>query len=195
MTRAAARNLPRLKLMTKAELEQIGLTPEMVLDRLTEKMLERYGDPDGMEHDFENRIEAAVKNQSDEQIAAIFDRSIIPTIKERIDGIVLQATNAWGEPKQPPLTLTEYMVQRIDAYIREPVNYQGKAKRETDGYSWSEKGTRITHLIHEHLQFHIEKAVEKALGEVNSSVRKGLQEAVNIALKSVSVKIDTKVQS
>jgi hypothetical protein len=94
------------------------------------------------------------------------------------------------------LTFTEYLVQRVDAYIREEVNYNGKSRSEDrDSYGWSKSSTRIVHLIHGHLQYHIQRAVTEALGQVNSSVRKGLEEAVKHAIASVQVKVATEVKT
>lgn len=45
----------------------------------------------------------------------------------------------------------------------------------------------------DNLKYHIDAAVKTALGEVNSSVRKGLEGAVKLALANVKVVVDTKV--
>lgn len=180
--------------MTKEELSALGLTEQDVLDRLVDRLVSHYSESeDGYKDEFESRMEKAIRAHVDETLGAALEKHILPNVTDKVDTICLQETNKWGEKTGKPLTFTEYLTQRVDAYIREPVNYKGDVKG--DSYGWSQHGTRISYMIHEHLQYNIQKAVEVALGNVNSSVRKGLQEAVNNALDSVKVIVDTKVST
>lgn len=181
--------------MTKDDLIKLGFTEEDVINRLVDKLCERYVDEEGSyQPEFEKRIEKAVREQVDKRISAAIETLITPKINEMVDGICLQETNKWGEAKGQKLTFTEYLTQRVDAYIREEVSYNGKSKSESD-CSWRANTTRIAYMIHEHLQYNISKAVTDALGLANQSVRKGLEEAVSVALKQVTVKVETKVTS
>lgn len=182
--------------MTAQELQAIGLTPNDVLDRLVEKLVEHYVESeDGYKNDFVNRIEAGVKQAVEARIESALTVHVFPKVKEMIEGICLQETNRWGEKvKGEKLTFIEYLTQRVDAYIREEVNHDGKTQGQ-DSYSWTKHSTRIAYLIHEHLQYSIERAMVEALGNVNSSVRQGLAEAVKIALASIKVEVNTKVKT
>ena len=179
--------------MTKDDLKNLGLTEKDVLDRLADKLCERYvSDEVEYKNQFERRIEDAVKKQVDKVLDSAMKKHILPAVTKMTEGICLEETNRWGEKRGTKLTFTEYLVKRVDSYIREEVDYSGKPKG-TDSYSWKANGTRIAYMIHEHLQYHISRAMETALGDVNSSVRKGLEEAVKISLNNIRVTVDTKV--
>lgn len=181
--------------MTKAELEALGLSETDVLDKLVERLLEKYGeDETGYVSDFEARMAKAVKEAVESKIAAAIEKHVLPRVAELVDGICLQETNTWGEKKGQPVTLTEYLVQRAEAYIREPVDFQGKTK-EQDSWNWKAKTTRIAHMVHEHLQYSIDTAMKKVLGEANSNIRKGLEDAVKVALANITVQVKTEVKS
>lgn len=180
--------------MNKETLAELGLTETDVLNKLVERLLDQYAGGEDYKSDFERRVEAAVKEQIDAKLDAALDVHILPKVAEMIDGICLTETNKWGEPKGPKLTFIEYLTQRADAYIREEVNYKGQTK-DQDSYSWSKHSTRIAFMINTHLQYSINQAMLKAFGEVDSSVRKGLEEAVKFAIAGIKVTVDTKVKS
>lgn len=181
--------------MTKQELADLGLTPDDVLNKLVDRLFDHYSETeDGYKCDFENRMERDIKERIDERIKTAFETHVLPLVTEKVDTICLTETNRWGEKVGKPITFIEYLVSRVDFYIREEVNHAGKTKAQ-ESYSWSKSGTRISYMIHEHLQYNISRAVETALGNVNSSVRKGLEEAVKIALDKIKVTVDTKVKT
>lgn len=181
--------------MTKQDLAALGLTEEVVLENLVQRLFEWHTTTDEeYANDFSQRLEKAVRAKVEERIDAAMNQHVLPKITEMVDGVCLQNTNEWGEKRGTPLTFVEYLTQRVDAYIREEVNYEGKPKSD-NVYGWSKRSTRIAHMIHEHLQYSIERAMVAALGEVNSSVRKGLEEAVKHAIESVKVTVNTKVES
>ena len=182
--------------MNKKHIAQLGLSEKDIEEKLIERLFQFYTEEEsGYKTDFDARVEKAVKAKVDERLDSTVKKLIAPKIGEMVDGICLEETNKWGEKKGTKLTFTEYLTQRVDAYIREEVNYTGKSRSEDNNYGWTKSSTRIVHLIHEHLQFHINRAVADALGQVNSSIRKGLEEAVKHAIASVQVKINTEVKT
>ena len=181
--------------MTKQELSDIGLTPDDVLNRLVERMCETYSSGDDEFKDqFESQVQKVVKDTINSRIDAAMQTHIVPRVTEMVDGICLTETNRWGEAKGNPVTFVEYLTGRVDAYIREEVNYKGKAQNE-DSYNWSKSTTRIAYMINEHLQYHISQAMTKALGDATSSIRKGLEGAVKVALDQVKIIVNTEVKS
>jgi len=181
--------------MTKQTLQALGLTDEDVLNRLTEKLVDRFVDDESsFASKFQDRIEKAIKTQVDVEIDKALAAHVIPGVNKMIEDICLVETNKWGEKIGTKLTFIEYLTQRVDAYIREPVNYQGKAKGE-DSYSWSASTTRISHSIHEYLKYSIDKAMKQALEKANSSIKVGLEEACKMAINGIKISVDTKVQS
>lgn len=165
-----------------------------MLNRLVERLFEHYAlDSEDCGNEFSQRLEAAVKSKVDERIDTAMNTHVLPKIAEMVDGICLTETNKWGEKRGENLTFIEYLTQRVDSYIREEVNHNGKTRSE-DSYSWSKHSTRITYMISEHLQYSISMAMVAAMGDVNSSVRKSLEEAVKMALANISIKVNTEVK-
>ncbi len=181
--------------MKKEDLAALGLTETDVLNSLCARMFDYYVNNDeSYKTEFERRMEMAVIQRVDEVLEAALTKHVLPKVDDMVDAICLQETNKWGEKRGSKLTFIEYLTQRVDAYIREEVDHNGKSK-DQDVYGWSKKSTRIAFLIHEHLQYSIERAMKDALGEVNSSVRKGLEESVKMALANIRVNVETKVQT
>jgi hypothetical protein len=177
------------------DLNALGITPEDLIERVADKLSGIFANEEkDYAHDFEARVERAVKARVEAVLEKALADHILPKVAAMVDGIMLQETNKWGEKRREKLSVTEYLVERADAYIREEVDYSGKPKG-TDSYSWTPRSTRIVHLIHEHLDWHIKKAMEKAFGDVTSSVRKGLEEAAKIAIDSIKVTVATKVEA
>lgn len=180
--------------MNAKELEQLGFTPDDVLNRLVNRLVEQHEqDEEGYASDFNNRIAKAVKDRIDEQIKLAIDKHVLPRVNQMVEEVCLQTTNEWGEKLGKKQTFIEYLVARADFFLREKVNYKGKIQSE-DNYGWQAHGTRVSYMIHEHLQYSIATAMQKALGEVDGTVRKGLQDAVNIALQNIKVTVNTKVE-
>lgn len=166
---------------------------ERVLETLCNKLLTekvQQFDEDGEPYEDERKtvlgraLQASIKERIDAAVVQLGDTLIQPRIQELIDACTLQETNRWGEAKGQPITFKEYLIQRAERYLTEEVNYNGKT-REQDSYSWSKHSTRIVHMIHEHLQFHINRAMTEALQNANSFIVKGIDDAVKIALAKV----------
>lgn len=182
--------------MNKQDLLALGITEEDVLDRLTERILSGAEGDDGYRERFESLTRKAVKEQVDAILAKAVEDHILPRVAETVDNLTLEETNKWGEKKgTPPATFIEYLVQRAESYIREEVNYNGFAKgEERDSYNWSKSTTRIAYMINKHLHYSIDTAMKKALGEVDGTVRKGLEDAVKIALANIKLTVQTQIK-
>lgn len=181
--------------MTQEDLQRLGLSVEDIATRVVDRLVEQFTDESTTTGiDFVPRVEKAIKAKIDERIEAALQAHVLPKITAMVDDLCLQETNKWGEAKKEPVTFVEYLVGRVDAYIREPVNYAGKAERE-DRYNWTANTTRIAYMIHEHLQYNVSQAMKQALGDANASVRKGLEEAVKIALSNISVRVNTEIKT
>lgn len=195
--------------MSGISLEQLGLTQDeltnRVVDRVADRVLREQGfDEDGFEMDhpstFAREIQKAIRDRIDAKVNEIGDKHVLPKVSEMIENVVLQETNRWGEAKGEKLTFVEYLVQRAHSYITEPVDFHGKAKSEMrDAYDRSRFGagqTRISHMIHQHLHYHIERAMKQALADANSQIAKGLHETVKLKLNEVvgKLKVDVKTR-
>lgn len=181
--------------MTIEELAALGITKDDILNKLVDQISDRLvGSEDEYAREFEKRLQDAAKNQINACFSAAMEKHVIPKVKEMTENICFQATTSWGEKKGAPLSFVEYLVQRADAFIREEVDYRGNPKG-SDSYNWSAKSTRIAHMIHEHLDHHIQEAMKKAVGSAHVSIANGINDAVRMAINNLKVTVNTEVKS
>lgn len=184
-------------------LEALGLSVTEIQDRVVQVLADRVmeslvPDEEGEEvrlpSAFAERLQRRVLEQTNRAIEQIAAQHILPNVAQYVETLCLQETNRWGEKTGKALTFTEYLVARAEAYLREEVNYQGKTKGE-DSYSWKASGTRVAHLVHAHLHYSIQTAMEQALRQANSAIAGGIEQAIKIKLGEVlaSLKVETKV--
>ena len=184
-------------------LEALGLKQadiaDKVVDRIVERMLSQAetfdedGDiTDGKPTRFSAMIQTRIKKRIDDAVEGIAGKHLLPNLTEYLETFCLQETTSWGEKKCKPVTFIEYLVQRADAYMKEKVNHQGKTKEE-DSYSWRENTTRVSYLIHEHLQYNITRAMKEALTKANASFTGGIEAAVRTSLNNLTVQIPAPV--
>jgi hypothetical protein len=187
-----------------ATIEALGFTKDEIAQRVVDTIVrdltqQSHEDEDGErwfgESEFKRGIDKAVRERIDAEVTRVADEHIAPRIAELIDGCTLQQTNQWGEKRGEPVTFTEYLVQRAEEYMVEPVSYDGKTREQNGGYSFTAKGTRVAYMIDKHLNFAIETAMKQALGEANASIAKGLNEAVRTAISNLQVQMKTEVKT
>lgn len=176
-------------------LKSLGFTQEELQEKVIERLCEqatsiiRY-DEEGEEYtvktNFSQKLNEVVQKHINDTIMAIAEKHVLPKVGEYIENLILQETNQWGEARGKPITFIEYLVQRAETYMTEKVNYEGKSKAQSAGFSWSGTQTRLSHLIHEHLHYSISTAMEKALKDANSHIVEGLEKTVKIKLEEIS---------
>lgn len=187
-------------------LSDLGLTQEelqgKIVEHLCNQMLHEYavyeeGDQYGKPSPFRKVLEATVTAKAEASIAALAERYILPQVGSFIENLCLQETNKWGEKQGAKFTFIEYLTKRADAYLVEPVDYEGRAKGERDSWSsWNAKTTRIAYMVDKHLQYSIETAMKQAVTNANAAIAEGIEKAVKIKLeeivKALKVKVETK---
>lgn len=190
--------------MADSTLEALGFTKEEIADRIIDRAVAQLlqataEDEDGFSYGvpstFASKIDKVIREKIDAAVIKVGDEFIEPRITAMVEGHVLQKTNEWGERRGEPVSFTEYLVQRAEAYMTEQVNYEGKAQKESGSYSFTAKGTRVAYMIDKHLHYSIDTAMRKALQEANTTIGKGLSEAVNTAIKNITVNVKTEVKS
>lgn len=179
-------------------IKALGLSPEklqqMIVDQAVEQLLSGRGyDEDGDmvvdDSKLTKRITELAMSRINEKIEKLAAEHLLPKLDAHIDTLVLQQTTQWGEKQGAPMTVTEYLVSRANAYMGDEVDLQGRSKAESgDSYNWRKHSTRIAFAIDKHLQFHISSAMEKALKDANAVMAKGLHEACRIAINEAAAK-------
>lgn len=186
-------------------LKDLGLSEEAIVEKVVEKIADQmlYGKVGDLDYDeiefggdtqFRRAVDAMLKKRIDDAVEAVASKHTLPNLTEYLENICLQKTNQWGEKRGETVSFIEYLVESADAFMREPVDHSGKTKKESGGFSWSQKGTRVEYLIDKHLQYSISKAMEQALGEANKSIIGGLKDAVDAKLSQISVQLKTEVK-
>lgn len=183
-------------------LESIGLSQEALAERVVEKLVEGLTtsldyDEDGefrSASPFAKKLNRMVKDRLDALVNDMGEKHILPRVTEMVENMVLQETNRWGEKVGQPVTFIEYMTQRADAWLREEVDHDGRTKRQ-DSFSRRAYGTRVQHMIDQHLQYTVSAAMENAVKGANQSIVGGLKEAVSIALNDVAAKLKVEVKT
>jgi len=185
----------------------LGLTPEILRDAVIEraaKMLidrndadfdEDYGWANSIQAKVDKMIADRIQTASQEAVDAAIAKHASPFIEGEIEKVVFLRTNEWGERKGAPKTFREFLIDRVEQYIVEPVNYDGKTKAQ-DGYNFRQSSTRIAYMVDKHLHYEVEKAMKAAFTDLNSKVSEGLLGAVRLSLKaaldSLKVSVSTK---
>lgn len=185
------------------DLKDLGITQEELqertIDALCERLLSRQVyDPDSGEDSwsdspFAKKLDERIKSHIDSSVDAVAQEHVLPRVSAMLEGICLQKTNEWGEPKGDPVTFTEYLIQRAEHYLTEKVNFKGESRREDRYGSFSPTQTRVTFLVEKHLHYSIQTAMENALKDANSVIVGGIEETVKLKLKELSSQMKVKL--
>lgn len=184
--------------MSELTLEALGITKEelqsRVIDRLVQHALnDSYidwdDDGEGSEvkrpSKFANKLRDEVQARVDAAVAEIAEKHILPNAAQYIENVTFQPTNRWGEKQEKAKTFREYLAERAENYLTEEVNYEGKSRAECGSYSFTKSQSRITHMVHKHLHYQIERIMTDAVKTANSAIAKGIQETVKIKLEEI----------
>jgi hypothetical protein len=175
-------------------LEQLGLTPEALQDRvidglcdklLNETICDEDGDPIVQGSALERRLAEKIRKEIDEAVNRLAEAHVLPRVTAMLENLQLQETNKWGEKTGKALTFIEYLTQRAEAYMNEEVDYNGKGKSQSDSWSWKGTQTRVAHLMEKHLHYSIETAMKNALQVANSAIVDGIEKTVKLKLGEI----------
>lgn len=175
--------------------EDLGMTKEEMQERIVAQLCDQlltgvsYDEDDGkhtVDSRFRAKLDTAIQKRIDDAINSMADKYVLPHVTANLENFVIQTTNQWGEKRGEPVTFTEYLVQRADAYMSEKVNYKGESKGQGDSYSWKAEQTRITHLVERHLHYSIETAMKNALSVATSSIATGLAETCKLKMEEIT---------
>jgi len=191
--------------MTTLDLQSLGFTDTELRDRVVERIADQAMLKQGVTFDgdecfdesiFAQQLDALVKQRIEDTISAIAEKHVLPNVAACVENLTLQATNVWGEARGEKVTFIEYLTQRAEAYLAEKVDYSGNTKTEArSGYSWKASQTRVSHLVHAHLQYSIKRAMEDALKTANSAIVEGIEGAVKIKLAEVAKALKVSVKT
>jgi hypothetical protein len=172
---------------------QVDITNEQILDLLVEKVASRFYDRDEWDDEYawHQRIDTAVQEHIMAKIEAEFAATIAPRVDKRIDEMVVQRTSIWGEVKGEKQTLREFIVSRIDGWMSEKVDRNGKPY---DGYHRNSARSRMWFLVDKHIGSMITLEVKRAMESATKGIADVLQGAVKEHLQAAAkrIRIDVK---
>lgn len=106
----------------------------------------------------EEKIQKLVIQKVNEQLDAI--------IQKLIEDISMPTTNFFGEIKKAPITLREFIDGRINDYLRQQVDRDGKVTDST----WSTKEPRIHWLVTQAMGQQVKVSVENAAVAIKQEI-------------------------
>jgi len=189
--------------MKNIDLESLGFTEQQLFDRVVECVCDRIlhteeSDEDGERYVSESRfikeLNAELTRRINTAVTEIANRHVQPTVEKYIEDLRLTETNKWGENAGSTMTFIEYLVKRAESYMTEMVDFNGKTRAE-NSYNWHGTQTRITHMIHKYLHYHIENFAKAALATANSAIVSGIQKAVELKLAEVQEGLQVTVKT
>lgn len=185
--------------MSSLTLESIGLTPEEAQNRVIQTMVNRFLSGTSIDEDgnevvittrFKGQIQEAILSRVDETVKRLVGPVLDSSVEDYISKFKVNHTNAYGESKRQPETITEYIVRRAWEYLTEGVDSQGKSKSENgSSYDHRDKTTRVAYLIDKRLNDRIEEAMKEALKTANEAITAGLASAVKFELTKLNAKL------
>lgn len=167
------------------DLSAIGMTQEEAQERLIVKLVERFCGLANREEGgyVEDRIWNTFNEQSQKMlnniIVKLVEEKVAPILVEKVDTLILQPTNRWGEKKKEQLSLVEYLTQVGAEYLTEEVNKEGDKK----GYG--DKQPRICQLLHSGLQKDIQDAVKNCVIGINKTLAETITEVIKNQLEQM----------
>lgn len=189
-------------LNAEATLALIGMTREefreVIIDRAVSNIDRYFGNEDwadtgGHKHSITAHIRGTVQKCVD----AYMVKNIDPIVKEKIETIVFEATNRWGERIEgaPKKTFREFLIDRAEKFLREEVDYEGKTREDKHGSYWTKSQSRVSHLVHQYLHYKVESAMKDAVKNANTVIVAGIEETVRIKLAEVAAALKVEVKT
>lgn len=184
--------------------ESLGITPSEIAEKVAQKIAERmlaevlpgYDDETGQEvtEEKETRFQVLVRKRVAAKVSAavdaVADQVLGCNLDKQLASLTFPQTNAFGEHKKEPLTLLEYIARRVDTYLTERVDMDGRSSSN----SYSDKSqTRVTWMVDKHLAWTIQSNMEAALKEANAQIVGGIAETVKLKLADIAAKLKISV--
>jgi len=128
----------------------------------------------------------SVKETLDSAVEGYFNIWIHPSITKYLEDFTVTETNKWGEAKSEPVKFKEYIIKRAESFLTEPVNREGKTRKEYSGYDFKPTGSRLEHFIIDKYTRSLHGALEVALSALNKEIAGGLEGCVKNKIAEVT---------
>lgn len=171
----------------------LGLSQEELREQVIERASEKIAGAvrqEGLDPIFGG----IVQETAAEVARKVADEELRPWVEQEIDQLVMQKTNEWGEAVGKPQTFREFVVAMAERYLEEPVNYEGKTRKEARGMTFQAKAPRLAFMVDRQLHIQIEGAIRAALKNANERITDSIQETVKLKLRELSDALKVEVK-
>lgn len=149
---------------------------------------------------YSREVDSTVQKLTEQATAVYMAEKIQPIFNERMESILFQTTNTWGEPiaGSTRKTFREYLIEKAEGFMTEKVDERGRGEKECKAHGdyYRPSTTRVAFLVHQYLHYTIETAMKNALKTANEAIVGGLETAVKMKLqeiaKTLAVEVKTK---
>ena len=183
------------------ELSALGITAEELREQIIERAASKLIDGSGDEYNeaIYNRVTdhhgKMTREAIDKAVQKLTNETLVPLVSEKIETLMIQETNGYGEPKKEPIPFVQFLVSRAESYLREKVNYEGKDKNDAGYGSFNGTQTRLVWLVHTHLHRAIEAELKTIVADVQKALGTSLQDTVTLKLREISKAIQVNVST
>jgi len=188
------------------DLQELGITKEELVNRLVQKLADEIMQEKHTAYDDDGEYSGSYSGKSrfakklaerldevvDAKVETLITNTIEPDISTRVDELVLQATNRWGEKRGHPVTLAEYVTGIADAYLNEPVDWEGRTKAD-GGYGWKAAGPRMMSIVDKYLQHHVAVEIQTMLKKLNEKLLPSFKSLVSQKLSDIAKDLNIQV--
>lgn len=192
---------------TPEMLATLGITREDVLNCTVKELVKQIlgNDHDQDDEDFSySGLETRVNRETQkfieakltDQVSAKCSEVFTPLIESNLADFTLQQTNTWGEKVGRTLTLTEFVVMRVDAFMKEEVDSNGRTAEECRARhdSFYKKGTRVSQAIDRYFEISMKTAMDQVLKDGASILTEGIKKAAEGALGDIHKRLTARVE-
>lgn len=189
-------------------IEELGITKEELTNRLVDKLADellttRFSeDNDGEDgprpSPFAEKLRELIKDRINAKVAEIAERRVLPLLNQRIDDLVMQETNQWGEKKGSAIPFVEYVALRAEAYLNEEVDTNGRTCAECrhQGTGFYGRGNkRISYLVNDHLHREIDCAMKESVKLAQAGLTDALVLCARHKLAEIADKLKVEVRT
>ena len=118
--------------------------------------------------------------QMSQEISGRVDKLVNETFHQFMNREVVQ-TNDYGEETRTFPSVREMLKSKLDNYMIELVDKNGKTRNQSGGYGWSSFGTRFEYIF----KNQVEAVMQKKLSELSKEVNNRISEIENTLIEQV----------
>jgi len=167
-------------------------------DELLEKLLVRlqHDAIDEMDELLNTRFNRALQEMIGRAVEAYAKKHLEERVKDAVEGMTFQETNCYGEAKRSPKTLREFAAEKLESFLTDEVDRNGRTAHECRQRSDSfyKVGTRVVVMVDGLLMRTIEAEMKKALTGANAQIVGGIETAVKSKLSEIAAKLNVKAE-